>query len=167
MNAPLTAVMAQEHVSDLTRAAARFNDPPSRPLWRSGPAVELRPARADDDQIVRDLAALDDARPLEGPVLLAVVGGQPVAAIALDDERVVDNPFLPTAHAVSLLQLRARHVSSHVSARRRRRFHLPRRRLAQPALGARGSPVGARGRVVAPAGRRQWAAWTSMSCTGW
>ena len=45
MNAPLTAVMAQEHVSDLTRAAARFNDTPSRPLWRSGPAVELRPAR--------------------------------------------------------------------------------------------------------------------------
>ena len=35
MNAPLTAVMAQEHVSDLTRAAARFNDTPSRPLWRS------------------------------------------------------------------------------------------------------------------------------------
>jgi hypothetical protein len=129
MNAPLNAVMAQEHVSDLTRSAARHNDVPRRSLWRSGPAVELRPARADDDHVVRDLAALDDARPLEGPVLLAVVGGQAVAAIALDDERVVANPFVPTAHAVSLLQLRAGHLSS-VSPRRRRLIRLPRLRLA-------------------------------------
>jgi hypothetical protein len=129
MNAPLNAVMAQEHVSDLTRAATRYNDGPSRPLWRSGPAVELRPARADDDHVVRDLAALDDARPLEGPVLLAIVGGEAVAAIGLDDERVVANPFVPTAHAVSLLQLRAAHLS-HVSPRRRRRIRLPRVRVA-------------------------------------
>jgi hypothetical protein len=129
MNAPLNAVMAQEHLSDLTRAAARYNEVPSRPLWRSEPAVELRPTRADDDGVVRHLAALDDARPLEGPVLLAVVGGQAVAAIALDDERVVANPFVPTAHAVSLLRLRAGHLS-HVSRRRRRRIRLPRLRLA-------------------------------------
>jgi hypothetical protein len=129
MNAPLTAVMAQEHMSDLTRAAARYNAIPSQPLWRSGPAVELRPARADDDDAVRDLAALDDAPPLEGPVLLAVVGGQAVAAIAIDDDRVVANPFVPTAHAVSLLRLRAGHLSR-ASRRRRRRIHLPRVRLA-------------------------------------
>jgi hypothetical protein len=129
MNAPLTAVLAQEHLSDLTRAAARYNEVPSRPLWRAGPAVELRPARADDDDAVRELAALDDARPLEGPVLLAVVGGRPVAAIALDDERVVADPFVPTAHAVTLLRMRARHLSN-VSPRRRRRIRRPRLRLA-------------------------------------
>jgi hypothetical protein len=129
MNAPLTAVLAQEHLSDLTRAAARYNEVPSRPQWRSGPAVVLRPARADDEPAVQDLAALDDARPLEGPVLLAVVGGQPVAAIALDDERVVANPFVPTAHAVTLLRLRARHLSQ-ASPRRRRWIRLPRVRLA-------------------------------------
>jgi hypothetical protein len=129
MNAPLNAVMAQEHVSDLTRAAARYHEIPSRPVWRSGPAVELRPARADDDQVVRELAALDDARPLQGPVLLALVGGKAVAAIALDDERVVANPFVPTAHAVSLLRMRAGHVS-HASHRRRPRIRLPRLRLA-------------------------------------
>jgi hypothetical protein len=129
MNATLTAVIAQEHVSDLTRAAASYHEIPSRPLWRSGPTVELRPARADDDRVVGELAALDDARPLEGPVLLAVVGGQAVAAIALDDERVVANPFVPTAHAVSLLRLRVGHLA-HVSPRRRRRIRLPRVRLA-------------------------------------
>jgi hypothetical protein len=129
MNAPLNAVMAREHVSDLARAAAHHNDSPSRELWRSGPAVELRPARADDDAVVRQLASLDDAPPLEGPVLLALVGGWAVAAIALDDERVVANPFVPTAHAVSLLRLRAGHLS-HVSPRRWRRLRFPRLRLA-------------------------------------
>jgi hypothetical protein len=129
MNASLNAVMAREHVSDLARAAAHYNDVPSRPLWRSEPAVELRPARADDDYAVHELAALDDAAPLEGPVLLAVVGGRPVAAIALDDQRVVANPFVPTAHAVSLLRMRAGHLSR-VSRRPRRRIRLPRLRLA-------------------------------------
>ena len=129
MNAPLNALMAQEHVSDLTRAAARHNDSPTRELWRSGPAVELRPARADDDAVVRQLASLDDAPPLDGPVLLALVGGQAVAAIALDDERVVADPFVPTAHAVSLLQIRSRHLSN-VTPRRRRRLRFPRLRLA-------------------------------------
>jgi hypothetical protein len=129
MTTSLNAVMAQEHVSDLARAAARHNHVPSRPLWRSGPAVELRPARGDDEQVVRELAELDDARPLEGPALLAIVGGQAVAAIALDDRRVVANPFVPTAHAVSLLRMRADHVS-HVSRRQRRRIRFPRLRLA-------------------------------------
>ncbi len=129
MNASLNAVMAQEHMSDLARAAAHYNDVPSRPQWRAGPAVELRPARADDDHAVRELAELDDARPLEGPVLVAVVGGRAVAAIALDDERVVADPFVATAHAVSLLRMRARHVSD-VSRRPRRRLRLSRLRLA-------------------------------------
>ena len=130
MNTALTSILAQEHVSDLTRAAAHYNNPLSRSTWRSGPAVVLRPARADDERAVGELAELDEAAPLEGPVLLAVINDEAVAAIALDDERVVANPFVPTAHAVSLLKLRARHVSPRISARRRRRFHLPRVRLA-------------------------------------
>lgn len=129
MNTSLNALIAQEHVSDLTRAAAHYNGAPSRPEWRAEPAVQLRPARADEDAVVRELAALDDARPLEGPVLLAIVGDRAVAAIALDDERVVANPFVHTAHAVSLLRLRASHVSR-TSRRHRRRLHLPRVRLA-------------------------------------
>jgi hypothetical protein len=129
MNASLNAVMAQEHVSDLARAAAHYNEVPSRPAWRSEPSVELRPARPGDDAAVRELTALDDARPLDGPVLLALIAGRPVAAIALGDQRVVANPFLPTAHAVSLLRMRAGHLSR-ASRRPRRRIRLPRLRLA-------------------------------------
>lgn len=129
MNAPLNALLAQEHTADLARTAARYNRFSGRPLWRSGPAVELRPAHAQDDAAVTQLAALDDAPALEGPVLLAEVGGQAVAALALDDGRVVADPFVPTGHAVALLRLRAAHLSG-VSPRRRRRIRLPRLRLA-------------------------------------
>ncbi len=129
MNAPLNAVMAQEHLADLTRAAARSRQVSSREQWHSGPAVELRPARADDEPALGQLAALDDAPALEGPALLAVVGGTAVAALALDDGRVVADPFVPSAYAVELLRLRARDVS-HVSPRRRRRIRLPRVKLA-------------------------------------
>lgn len=129
MNTSLNAVMAQEHVSDLTRAAARHYGASTRPLRPSGPAVELRPARDADADVVRQLAELDDAAELEGPVLLAVVGGRAVAAIALDDGRVVADPFVPTAHPVALLRVRAGHLS-HVSSRRRPRIRLPRVRLA-------------------------------------
>jgi hypothetical protein len=127
MTGTLNALVAEEHVADLARAAARYSNIPSRPLWRSGPSVELRPARAADAAAVRRLAALDDARELEGPVLLAIVNGEAVAALAVDDGRTVANPFVPTAHAVSLLRLRAAHLSN---SRRRRRIRLPRLRLA-------------------------------------
>ena len=129
MTGNLNALIAEERVADLTRAAARHHKIPSRSPQRSGPAVELRPARADEATVLRRLAALDEAPELEGPVLLAFVGGEAVAALSVDDGRVVANPFAPTAHAVTLLRLRADHLST-ASSRRRRRLRVPRLRLA-------------------------------------
>ncbi len=129
MNLTLNALAAQEHVADLTRAAAHHHELPTRPTWRSGPVVELRPARSGDEGALRRIAALDEADELHGPALVAVVSGDPVAAIALDDARVIANPFVPTAHAVSLLRMRASHLS-HAPSRRRRRIRFPRLRLA-------------------------------------
>lgn len=87
--------------------------------------LALRVADVDDDLVVRRLAALDDAPPLRGQVLLAVVDGEAVAAASLSDGRVVANPFLPTADTVSLLSLRASQLSEHPARRR-----LPRLRAA-------------------------------------
>jgi hypothetical protein len=70
--------------------------------------VALRLAHADESAAVERLAALDSVAPLEGPVLLALADGEPVAALALDDGRVAADPFAPTATAVELLQVRAR-----------------------------------------------------------
>ncbi len=75
------------------------------------PTVALRLAGSDEAHMVRRLAALDDAPTLEGPVLLALVDGEPVAALSLVDRRVVANPFLFTRDLVDLLRLRAEHIS--------------------------------------------------------
>jgi hypothetical protein len=85
----------------------------------SNPTLELRVARDDEASIVRRLAALDDAPPLHGAVLLALVDDEAVAAASLVDGRVVANPFLPTADTVSLLSMRASQLSEHPSRRRR------------------------------------------------
>ena len=68
--------------------------------------VAIRRARDSDMPMLRDLAALDSAAPLDGPVLVAVIEGRIWAAIGLDGERVIADPFLPTAPAVELLRLR-------------------------------------------------------------
>ena len=66
--------------------------------------IAIRPARDSDMPVLRDLAGIDSAAPLEGPVLVAIVEGRIWAALALDGERVVADPFLPTAPAVELLR---------------------------------------------------------------
>lgn len=81
--------------------------------------------RAQDADIARIdvLAALDSARPLDGDVLLAEVGDEPVAAIDLHNGRAVADPMRPTAEAVRLLQLRREQLRAETTRRRRWRRH--------------------------------------------
>ena len=69
--------------------------------------LHLRRATALDEQALRELAALDSARPLTGDVLLAEVGFAVVAALSLSDGRVVADPLKPTADVVCVLRARA------------------------------------------------------------
>jgi hypothetical protein len=85
----------------------------------NGTTMELRLAELGDAGVVRRLADLDDARELEGPVLLALLDGDAVAGLSLRDGRVVANPFVASADAVALLRLRARHLSGALPRRRR------------------------------------------------
>jgi hypothetical protein len=66
--------------------------------------LTLRVARPDDAPAVRRLAQLDSSRPPTGPVLLAVVGSEPVAALGVDSGSVVADPFRPTADVVAMLR---------------------------------------------------------------
>ena len=85
-------------------------------------SIVIRHATDADGRLLADLAALDSARPLSGPALVAVVDGEPRAAIALADRRVVADPFRRTAQAAELLRVRADHLeSSSPSARAPRR----------------------------------------------
>jgi len=90
--------------------------------------LALRVADADEAPVVRRLAALDDSPPLDGEVLLALVDGEAVAAVSLDDGRVVANPFRPTADTVTLLSLRASQLRRSSTGHRRAR--VPRLRAA-------------------------------------
>jgi hypothetical protein len=124
----LAEIVASEHRADLRRAADQW----ARAATTAAPnttRVELRHARRDDADVVWRLAALDEEPALEGPVLLAIVNGSPVAALALDDRRVVADPFVATTEAVSLLRVRAEQLATGRS-RRRLRWRLPRLRLA-------------------------------------
>ena len=83
---------------------------------------QLRPAGAADHRALARLAALDDAAPITGDVLMAFSDGDPVAAMSLHDGRVVADPFHHTADAVDLLRFRARQQRSSRTPGGRLRF---------------------------------------------
>jgi hypothetical protein len=61
---------------------------------------------SEPDEAVERLAQLDSARRPSGPVLVAAVGGEPVAALPLDGGPAIADPFQPTAALVAVLELR-------------------------------------------------------------
>jgi hypothetical protein len=69
-------------------------------------ALTIRVAGPRDDAALLRLAALDDARPLTGRVLLAESGGGVVAAVSLTTGAAIADPFEYTNEAVHLLRLR-------------------------------------------------------------
>ena len=84
----------------------------------------LRLATTADASTLRDLARLDSARPLAGPVVLAELDGTPVAARSLADGRAVADPFVRTMPVLELLESYAARVAT-VTAPRRSPWSLP------------------------------------------
>jgi hypothetical protein len=81
------------------------------------PTVVIRAARGSDGDALEQLARVDSQRPLAGAVTVAEQDGEIVAAQAAD--RVIADPFRPTADVVALLRLHAER-SRHVAAPRSR-----------------------------------------------
>ena len=82
----------------------------------------LRTATEADRTALDRLAQLDSARRLEGDALLALVDGTAVAAMSLDDGRVVADPFVHSAEAVQMLRLHPRAKHDRVRRERSRRL---------------------------------------------
>ena len=76
---------------------------PNRP--NHAPTVVIRAARGSDGIALENLARMDSQRPPAGDVLVAEQDGELVAALAGD--RVIADPFRPTADVVALLRVRA------------------------------------------------------------
>jgi hypothetical protein len=91
--------------------------------------IAFRSATADDDRVLRELSELDSARPVQRPAVLAVVDGQPVAAVSLSDGRIVADPFTRTEDVVTMLRARVAALAAD-RARRRRLPYVPRLRAA-------------------------------------
>jgi hypothetical protein len=93
-------------------------DTPASDRFESAePTVALRLAYADEGEAVERLARLDEAPAPAGDVLLALVDGEPVAALSLADGSVVADPFTPAADVVDLLRVRAQRLGAPARAR--------------------------------------------------
>ena len=84
-----------------------------------GDAVTIRRARPEDATALLQLAALDEAEPLHGDVLVAEVDGELWAALALAHARTISDPFRPAGHVRALLELRASLVAPRAMSFRR------------------------------------------------
>jgi hypothetical protein len=67
----------------------------------------MRLATDADAETLGRLADLDSQTPLEGAILIGELNGEPVAALSLADDRVIADPFRPTAHLVATMRVRA------------------------------------------------------------
>jgi hypothetical protein len=99
------------------------------------PTIQIRVAGRDDDDALLRLAALDSAPAPHGEVLVAVIDGEVLAALALDSGRAIADPFRHTADLVELLHTRAHLMGDRGSEYGRKRLSL--RRLASPIALAR------------------------------
>ena len=71
-------------------------------------AYTIRLSTTDDEPALRRLADIDSQDPLTtGPVLVGEIDGKPEAALSLADGRVIANPFVPTAHLLTHIRMRA------------------------------------------------------------
>ena len=77
----------------------------------TAPHISIRLATDDEDRTLLRLAALDSAPAPRGPVLVADVDGEIVAAHSLARARSIADPFRPTAEVRELLELRARQAA--------------------------------------------------------
>ncbi|MEA2331167.1 MAG: hypothetical protein QOH58_1305 [Thermoleophilaceae bacterium] len=69
--------------------------------------ITIRRSSKSDALVLRRLAELDSARPIEGPALIAEVGDRAVAAVSLDGRREIADPFERTEQVVALLRAAA------------------------------------------------------------
>jgi hypothetical protein len=70
-------------------------------------AVTIRRAGPDDEAALRRLAGLDSTRVPDGPLLMAEIDGQAVAAISVNSGESFADPFVRTLELRRLLELRA------------------------------------------------------------
>ena len=110
MNPFLSKEMAQQHIGDLRREARASCVPSDFGELGDDDGLTVRAATQRDSEAVRLLAALEGVAMPRGPMLVAQVRDEVVAALPLTGGRALSDPFRPTKHLVAMLELRARQL---------------------------------------------------------
>ena len=111
----LTYLLALDRQGELLSQAAderRAKQPAADPALAAERELRIRLAGRGDDVVLEQLAALDSQSPLHGDVLIAELDGVAVAALSLQDGRLIADPFAPTAAVGDHLRLRAGSIQS-------------------------------------------------------
>jgi hypothetical protein len=96
-------------------------------------SVTIRMAGAEDTRALHRLAALDSTRYDGGPALVAEVDGELWAAVSIEGDAAMADPFRPSAELLLLLAERSRQLRTPVRASGgRRRVFAWRTRRASP-----------------------------------
>jgi hypothetical protein len=111
MNPFFSSELAEEHIRDLRREAQAARIPEQPGEHGDDQRVTVRALRGRDIEPLRVLAALDGRHVPTGPVLVAEMDGELVAALPLDGGRAIADPFRRTADIVALLELRGRQIA--------------------------------------------------------
>jgi hypothetical protein len=73
----------------------------------AAPELTIRPVRGSDAGTLERLAELDSQPVPTGPLLVALVAGEPWAAVQVSGDAAIADPFRPTADIVEILHTRA------------------------------------------------------------
>ena len=117
------AQLADRHAAAAASRAARDAAPVA---LASREHLVLRRSASWDAEALTRLAQLDGASNPTGPMLVAELSGEIVAAVPFEGGRAIADPFRPTAELVELLRTRTRLLGAAAPTRRlpRLRPHL-------------------------------------------
>ena len=105
MDLEVRRMIMEDRIATLRRSA--------RPRRRTEPArvespdIELRMCKPSDDPEIDRLAALSEVPVPYGRLVVALLDGKLVAALPLNGDPVIRDPFVKTAQLVRLLEVRA------------------------------------------------------------
>ena len=98
-------MMMEDRIATLRRSARPRRR--TEPLRVESPDIELRLCKPADDPAIDRLAALSEVPVPYGRLVVALLDGKLVAALPLNGDPVLRDPFVKTAELVHLLEVRA------------------------------------------------------------
>ena len=98
-------MMMEDRIATLRRSARPRKR--TEPVRVESPDIELRMCKPADDPAIDRLAALSEVPVPYGRLVVALLDGKLVAALPLNGDPVLRDPFVKTAELVHLLEVRA------------------------------------------------------------